>query len=1192
MHITKLRLMGFKSFVEPTELIVEKGLTGVVGPNGCGKSNLLEALRWVMGETSYKSMRGSAMDDVIFSGTTSRPARGVAEVTMFIDNSARTAPAEFNDSDQIEVTRRIERESGSNYRINSREARARDVKILFEDAATGARSPALVRQGQIGEIVNAKPEQRRRILEDAAGIAGLHSRRHEADLRLRGAENNLARIGDILGQLKSQVDSLKRQARQARRYNDMSTEIAKLEAIQLFLTWREAQEQVEQDEGGLQAALESLGRATKAESEAARDESSIADQIQPLRDEEIVRAAVVARLNNEQTSLEKDAERARARCAELKAAVDQILDDRGREEKLVLEAQELLAKLHADLTALKTSDNGDTARDEELSTLHEKRLLELESLEKALVNASVSLSNARAERSGLEASIRERGAQVEKLEAQAAKLDKQALELAGQAPDEGQHAMLGQQVMALTTRLSEIEVSTLAAEEAILATDAATRTAREQREAATLALRQVETEVQTLSRLLLRPDAAADGIVDQVNVQPGFETALGAALGDDLEAPIGREGKRAQAPLRWILLKGEVEGSEAAASEAQSSNLPDGLLPLLDFVEAPTELHRTLRQVGLVEGEVQGSTLQHELKPGQRLVTREGALWRWDGFVAAADAPSAAAQRLAGRNRLAELQGKEEALRDAAEIANEMAERVAESAQIAKDEVQALRDQWRETQVGHKRLSDDLAGVERLARENAAGLAAVTEARALVEADLGLAVVALKERMDAVADLPETDQLEEVARQAQQDAARCRDGTAEVRAELLGVQRERERRSARRTALEMDLKRWKARCDQSALQVKALEQRLGDTKRELGEITDLPNNIDERRQRLMGELSRAEEERRIATDRVVEREARLKEIATALGAARELVSQCREDRARVEARLEGARMKRQSIAQHIKDALETTPEGCLELGGYTVSNTEASSPSASDLDASSGAVSRTGENELPTLSETEGRLARLKTERDRLGGVNLQAEGELDSLLGEFGDLDQERVDVEDAIARLRGGIAALNREGRKRLKQAFEDVNGHFGALFNTLFGGGEARLELVEDADDPLAGGLEIIAKPPGKQPTTLSLLSGGEQTLTALSLIFAVFLTNPSPICVLDEVDAPLDDANVDRFSTLMEKMAEETDTRFLVITHHPVTMSRMDRLFGVTMVEKGVSQLVSVDLAAAEKFLEAI
>ena len=339
MKISRLRLLGFKSFVEPTELVIERGLTGVVGPNGCGKSNLLEALRWVMGETSHKSMRAAAMDDVIFSGTNSRPARNTAEVTIFLDNHARQAPAEFNDTDQIEITRRIEREAGSAYRINGREARARDVKILFEDAATGARSPALVRQGQIGEIVNAKPEQRRRILEDAAGIAGLHSRRHEAELRLKATEANLARLSDVLGQLNSQVESLKRQARAARRYKEISDDIRRQDALLMHLAWTDTQAHVDAEEGNLRDALSKLATATEAESQALSEEARLAERMDPLREEEAKRAAVLGRLRVEQENFEREATRAAERERELRARAEQLGGDTAREETLIAEAR-------------------------------------------------------------------------------------------------------------------------------------------------------------------------------------------------------------------------------------------------------------------------------------------------------------------------------------------------------------------------------------------------------------------------------------------------------------------------------------------------------------------------------------------------------------------------------------------------------------------------------------------------------------------------------------------------------------------------------------------------------------------------------------------------------------------------------------------------------------------------------------
>ena len=359
MQITRLRLLGFKSFVEPTELLIERGLTGVVGPNGCGKSNLLEALRWAMGETSYKSMRGAAMEDVIFAGSQYRPARNTAEVTLFVDNSARTAPAEFNDSDALEVMRRIEREAGSAYRVNGRDVRARDVRLLFEDAATGARSPALVRQGRIGEIVNAAPQERRRVLEDAAGIAGLHSRRHEAELRLAATEANLTRLSDLIGQLAAQLQALKRQARQAQRYREISGKIRATEALLHHLTWVGACAHVDEEEASFQRALAAVAQETKAEGEALRQQAEAAEKLQPLRDEEAARAAVLHRLSVERDALDREEARAKARQAELETRLAQASRDLAREEEHIAEAEGILRRLGEEKRRLEAASSRD-----------------------------------------------------------------------------------------------------------------------------------------------------------------------------------------------------------------------------------------------------------------------------------------------------------------------------------------------------------------------------------------------------------------------------------------------------------------------------------------------------------------------------------------------------------------------------------------------------------------------------------------------------------------------------------------------------------------------------------------------------------------------------------------------------------------------------------------------------------------
>ena len=1148
MHINRLRLLGFKSFVEPTELVIEKGLTGVVGPNGCGKSNLLEALRWVMGETSHKSMRAAAMDDVIFSGTATRPPRNTAEVTIFIDNAERRAPAEFNGYDTLEVTRRIEREAGSAFRINGREVRARDVRILFEDAATGARSPALVRQGQIGEIVNAKPEQRRRILEDAAGIAGLHSRRHEAELRLKAAEGNLARINDILGQLNSQIESLKRQARAARRYKEISAEIGKLAAVVAHLEWTAAQAQVDAEEANLAAALEKMGRATEAEAAAIRAEADSASRLQPLREAEAARGAVVARFRIEQENLEREAQRTAERQRELEARVEQLDRDMAREVSLITEAKETLERLAAETQSLANTARLAADFEQKALAAHDQSAAALQTAEARLSELTTRAAEARARRQALEAQRSERREQIVKLERQLAALEAQTREIIGRAPDASKlktTAELGQTLMA---EIAGIEAEALAAEEAVQAAAVESKAEGDRAAAAALTAGQLKTEVETLSKLLTpASDAGLPPVLDQIKVASGYEMALAAALGDDLDAPTAPE-----APRYWRINAGP--GHDPA--------LPAGVEPLLAHVAGPPELERRLEQIGVVPP-ADGERLQRLLKPGQRLVSVEGHLWRWDGFVAAAQVSTAAAVRLAERSRLSALAREEADARRSAEDARAAAAAATDRLAAAQAEERRLRQLWRDAQGRLAQTRDVLTAMERQARETEARIGAVADAKSRTQETLAEAHGHLAETEAALEALTGLDALEAELAAAQTEAATLRSRVGESRTELITLEREHRARGERSKAIELESERWRTRSAGAEQQIATLKERKAEAEAELEKLAALPALVDAQRQKLMSELQAAERDRQAAADELAAADTAHRQAAQELRAAQGAVADVREERARVEARLENARSRRAEEARTIREELGCAPDDCLALAG---------------LEAGA---------ELPSLDEAHARLTRMKADRERLGGVNLQADDDLTQLSQQFDSLDKEKADVEAAIAKLRAGIAQINGEGRNRLQAAFDTVNGHFQTLFTTLFGGGEARLEMIE-AEDPLEGGLEIVAKPPGKKPATLSLLSGGEQSLTAMALIFAVFLTNPSPICVLDEVDAPLDDANVDRFCTLMEKMAADTATRFLVITHHPMTMSRMNRLFGVTMGEKGVSQLVSVDLETAQKF----
>ncbi len=1152
MHITRLRLLGFKSFVEPSELVIERGLTGVVGPNGCGKSNLLEALRWAMGEASHKSMRAASMDDVIFNGTTARPAREAAEVTMVIDNTDRQAPVEFNDHDIIEITRRIERQEGSSYRINGREARARDVKILFEDAATGARSPALVRQGQIGEIVNAKPEQRRRILEDAAGIAGLHSRRHEADLRLRAAEANLTRLKDILGQLSTQTESLKRQARAARRYKDVSAEIKKCEALVAHLAWTGAQAHVDAEETALAAAMARIASSTQDETNAEAAEAETGAFVPGLRDEENRRAAALARLEIEKESFERDALREMDGQRELAKRAAEIAAGIARETNLRDEARETLARLASEEAALRDSESGADGREQAAREALAALETQLGGAEASLGELTRQAAEHRAKAKSLATSRAERQDALANLERRLSGVAAQIRDAAARAPDAIKLVETTQAVERLAANSGEIERAMGSAETALRAAGEAMKASREAASDARLTFQTLETERATIATLLAAPgDGRYPAIADSLRVTPGYEAALAASLGDDLDAPLAPE-----APAHWR----EIEPAQDDPGFMADAE------PLILHVEGPPEIARRLRQIGVVPRE-NGARLQRHLRAGQRLVSREGDLWRWDGFVAAASAESAAAQRLALRNRFAAIANRADEAKAEMDARLAAEKAAADALREAEAEERRSRQLWRDTQSKLAATREALAAIERAARETEAKLAALGEAKAGAEADIALAREALALVENAAQSATGGADIEAQLAASAREAQRLRAAVSEARNAEAALLRERQGRAARLAALPSEIARWEGRREGAERQIADLSLRREAAESDMAGAADLPARIEADRESLRAAVTQAQAERNAAAEALAAAGARHREAAQALRAAQTSLGEAREARARVETKLEGARERRQEEARRIRETLEVAPDGCLAL-------------------AEAGP-----DDKLPAFEEADRRLAKLRADRERLGGVNLDAEEELAKLGGQTAGLDQERADVEDAIGKLRHAIGQLNREGKVRLGEAFTIVNAHFQRLFATLFNGGEARLEMI-DSEDPLEGGLEIVAKPPGKKPATLSLLSGGEQTLTALALIFAVFLTNPSPICVLDEVDAPLDDSNVDRFAAMMERMAAETSTRFLVITHHPMTMARMNRLFGVTMQEKGVSRLVSVDLEEAQRYQEAV
>lgn len=1144
MKFTRLRVTGFKSFVDPAELRIDAGLTGVIGPNGCGKSNVLESLRWVMGATSAKSLRGGGMEDVIFSGTATRPARDRAEVILTIDNTDRRAPARFNDADILEVTRRIARGKGSDYKINGEEVRAKDVQLLFADAGTGANSPALVRQGQISELINAKPENRRRVLEEAAGVAGLRARRHEAQLRLNAAETNLDRLQEVVDTLQSRYEGLQKQARQAGRYRKLSGEIRELEAVLWLRRWQEASEAAVSAREHLAACEALVADAASIAASATNAAEAAASAVTPLREREAEASAALRLLERERDTLERDIDQANATIARLTARLEELATSKAREGELSDEATQSLERVQASLKALQ----GELAGDAQLQAKAEAAMGEADArrseAERALDQAGARLAEVKAAR---DAARREADNARRRHETLRREADEAAARAAELPPAEAVGLDLLETALSDANTAAETALAQLAkAEETAGLLDASANTARD-------ALRQAEAETQALSReadSLRRLVASGDndgGLVEQVRAKPGTEKALAAALGDDLEA-----GLAAEAPRRWT------------GTAALPPALPAGVTALSDLVEAPAALKARLESIGLVEdGDL--DRLAGLLKPGQRLVTLQGALRRWDGFAADAGAPSSAAIRLETRNQLeatlAELENARERETGAKAVHQKAAEQASEAASALRAARQALDETQRQVRDAERALSE---GREEAVRAEARRANLADTARRL-DSEAASAKEALERAEASLTAAMDADDGSVALEQARTQAERARADAADARAALESVRRDAQSRRHRIAGLEREQADWSRRAQSAADRLAGINAAEAEAGTELVEAEAAPARLEERRSLIFDQLGEAESRARQARLEVETAETTLREADTNLRAAEREAGSAREARAAAAATLEAATARIGETAERLADATGETPEALQ---------------------------TRSGQSEFVSLSsnELERRLDEARLSRERLGAVNLRADEESEELVTERDRLTRERDDLVEAVARLRKAVDTLSREGRARLLAAFEVVDGHFRQLFSTLFGGGEAELRLTEH-DDPLEAGLEIMACPPGKKMETMSLMSGGEQALTATALIFAVFLSNPAPVCVLDEVDAPLDDANVDRFCRMLEEMRELTDTRFLIITHNPVTMSRMDRLFGVTMGEQGVSQLVSVNLRAAEALLAA-
>ncbi|MDA9599788.1 AAA family ATPase [Candidatus Pelagibacter sp.] len=856
MEFKKIQLNGFKSFADKTNFLIEEGLTGIVGPNGCGKSNIVESLRWVMGETSAKSMRGSGMEDVIFSGTSNKASKNIAEVSIDVDNKDNEGPVQYRELDQINVRRKIEKDKGSKFYINDKEVRARDAQMFFADLSTGAHSPSMISQGRIGALVTAKPTDRRAILEEAAGISGLHVRRHEAELRLGAAENNLKRADELRRQQEKQLANLQKQAEEASKYKLITEEIKKIEAGLYYLKLIEIDKEIRiENEINNEAEGEVEGFNNKI-SELENLIKSATDKVSPLREKNIENLSRIQRLNLELQSLDEENTRTQDEIETIKKSLQTLDEDISRERGIIIDANS-----------------------------NEKRLKE--------------------EKTDL------------------IEVDSKYFE---------------------TEKLSNEELD-----------DAKNKLKDEQK--------------------------AVDEVVNNI-----AEGSINISVG----------------PIK------NVKNSINRVKELIDSN---------EINQAVTLLDRCNMEL--------------------------------DNFL----------------NDLKNEKSREELL-----SVNEKSQNI-------------------------------------------------------------------KQLQEKYADAYSKNQ---------------------------SIKNESIKRNERIKTIETEVESWKNLLANSEKMVGELTDRKNKLTDQLKELDNQPKAQAERKGQISENL-RISDKEKIDNDTVIEEtDKQIENLRSQLNEIQEQSIQIRERKASSGATVEGLQKRKSDLLDRINSELSLTEENILEN---------------SNLNSI---------EDLPNAVDQEDSLDKKKQERERLGSVNLKADEETSKYEEEIKKMEQDRSDLVTAIIKLKESINELNQKGRERLIEAFEKVNRKFNEVYTKLFNGGNAKLELV-DSDDPLEAGLEMLVSPPGKRLQSITLLSGGEQALTALSLIFAVFLTNPSPICVLDEVDAPLDDANVTRFCSLLEELIKITNTKFIIVTHHALTMSKMNRLYGVTMPEKGISQLVAVDLQKAESMV---
>ena len=1138
MKFQSVRISGFKSFLEPTEIQMNRGLTGVVGPNGCGKSNIVEAIKWIMGENSARQMRGDGMDDVIFSGTNERPSRNFAEVSIKLDNSEKKAPAIFNHYDEIEITRKIEREKGSVYRVNGKQVRARDIQLIFADNGTGARSSGIVGQGRIAQIIDSNPEDRRVILEEAANIKGLHSRRHEAELKLKGASDNLDRLSDIEQTYKEQLIELEKQGRKAARYRSVGERIRKAEATLFFNLMNNAKKEANDLDIQLKNANENVSQGQIKVAEHTKSQLHLANKIPDLKKDEAEKAATLQTLNITKIKLDEEKSSAQNTLQNIINQINLINNDIARESEIKEDAKKSLSNLLTEEKNLKEDSENFSTKITKATDLVKKLRSISDAADDKLSTITSEIYSIKSDKSDLEKRIKNLKQKIEVTQNQLAnfnieddknrfKLDKEKIINLKKLIQENNQLNDGYNVE--LEKLEKLETRLV-----------------EEKNTAVFEFNKVNLEFDSLSTLLGRDTLNSNTLEKTIGNINNLEEAIGSVLGETLLAPILSDDQSTENATYW----------RDDFKTISTASLPENVIPIVTKITKSSILDTALKGVGIVDNKEIAFKLQKELTFGQALTTPSGGLWRWDGFVQPQGDQNSYSERLQKIARLRLLQNKLPSLKEKQSLSEKRLEECFNNIKKYKDDLANLQ----------VKLSSLISESNELELQNTKVESKLLSSEALIKELKNTERMSLEELSELEKEFNNSLNLPSLLAEelkVRNNADQSRNELTDAMAAEQQIKSEESFKSRNLIQLGHQKENWKVREEEAKTRLISLEERLKASQDEKNRLSTLPESFEKKEAELNTKIEEAISNRNIAADQLVKNETSLNDADKLVREAEKAVSTLREEMIKIEALLNLSKAKIQNIEDRVFEKLKIKS---TELNKFINSKEE--------------------DQPIKSIEILEKTLQRLLNERETLGAVNLRAEDEMNEMLNKIEVMSKERVDLEEAIAKLRSGIFELNKEGRQRLKESFEEVNENFKQLFQKLFGGGNAELRLVGN-EDPLQAGLEVLASPPGKKMQLLSLLSGGEQALTAISLIFSVFLCNPAPICILDEVDAPLDDTNVGRFCDLLNQIVDETNTYFMVITHHRLTMAKMDRLFGVTMEQKGISKLVSVDLEQASR-----